>query len=400
MPTSNTPQGHHPFGFSSLYRRMKCPGSYMAELGRPEKTSPEAEEGTMLHAAVWLAIRESGRLNLSREQRHCLAVCRLWLRSFRGDNENWHDEETLSLYGANGKELCFGTPDAFKFLPSQCMAVNGDFKFGFNPVDAPELNLQMAAGSAAIMQKYGDKYDLSNGVHAFIVQPRLRSYSHPGFVYRNAGGIVSSVERIIERCLKLDAPRKAGSHCTYCKAKFNCQEFGGFELAISTLNPEAITPDNIGQLVTACSQMDAAIKRAKAILKGMVRTSGGQYGNVVLKSRAGNREVSTEYRCSKCEHEWRGPQTFVCPMCQSKSIEQTGGGAFDLYKAISEYVTTDEYLQGCKPNLGYVEDKVARAMKEAGVVKTLKDGRALFNDMEIITRAESSEYLAIEKGTA
>jgi len=41
--------GHHPFGPSALAKRMACPGSLLAELGRPSTSSVYADEGTFAH---------------------------------------------------------------------------------------------------------------------------------------------------------------------------------------------------------------------------------------------------------------------------------------------------------------------------------------------------------------
>jgi hypothetical protein len=50
--------GHHPFGPSSLHRRLACPGSLAAEIDIPEESSVYADEGTFAHDLLAQCLEE------------------------------------------------------------------------------------------------------------------------------------------------------------------------------------------------------------------------------------------------------------------------------------------------------------------------------------------------------
>lgn len=348
---------HHENGPSSLYRRQACPASMLAERGLTEESNPDAEEGTMLHNRVVLAYTfdPDSLIGLNEEQVSAVCKCTDLLFYYDDQGEPWQLEQQLQLYDDDFTVITFGTPDAFKIIPERSLAILADWKFGRNPVSSPAMNLQFAAYAAMTMQKYGVER-----VECHLVQPRLFEKAEP-FTFTKFDGIVKTIKRIIARCNELDAERRAGEHCKYCKAKSGCPAFGSFSTAVATLNSSAITADNAADLAGFITQLRKQCDRATDMLKNAVKEAGGQLGNLRLVPRAGN-------RCADSK---------------------------ELYGCVRDNISADEYMALVDPRIAQVEDLYATRLKESGLVKTKKDGVEMFNALPAISRKESCEILQV-----
>lgn len=349
---------HHECGPSALYRRQACPASMLAERGLPEESGPDAEEGTILHEKVVEVYErgESAMEGLTDEQAEAVSRSVSFLRSFDGrGGEPWIFEERLVMFDECFQRVNFGRLDAVKVIQEEGMGILVDFKFGRNPVSSPAMNLQFANYAAMIAQEYG-----VSRVECHLVQPRLFEKAEP-FTFTKFDGIVKTIKRIIARCNELDAERRAGEHCKYCKAKSGCPAFGSFSTAVATLNSSAITADNAADLAGFITQLRKQCDRATDMLKEAVKEAGGQLGNLRLVHRAGN-------RCADSK---------------------------ELFGCVRDNISADEYMALVDPRIAQVEDLYATRLKESGLVKTKKEGAEKFNQLPAISRKESCEILQV-----
>lgn len=175
---------------SGAARWMACPGSVVMEAGLPDKSSPEADDGSHTHAlaaealsspmvmtdvASWRArFRSSDLAEAQRAYHDAVYEAVLGLRR-EGATVDLHVEEPLSLAPVTG-EGHWGTPDALivaRWPDGAVLVWVLDLKTGYGEVDdaSPQLPIY---GLAAIDQ-YVDPMAEFKGLRTTIVQPRLRS---------------------------------------------------------------------------------------------------------------------------------------------------------------------------------------------------------------------------------
>jgi hypothetical protein len=244
------PTAHSPFGASSAHRWTECPGSVRAQEGLSDKGSPEAQEGTALHAIAAhcleqgmdaaelvdrvFAYEDHGELKnieIDADQAECVQD---YLDVVRGGLVEAGDEYELLVEQRFHLEhlhpLFFGTCDAaiVHRVTRYPLAVF-DLKTGRGHVvdvrDARRnINKQLGYyGLGAIGNR-----SVNEPVDLCIVQPR--AYHPDGPVRRTtalAGELHALAEELVLAAVNADfdgALRRSGSWCTFCKAAPTCAE--------------------------------------------------------------------------------------------------------------------------------------------------------------------------------
>lgn len=270
---------HHPYSPSSLERRWLCPYS-VHEVEYPDKETPFALEGTLLHEAIIFV----GKYNtLNDEQKTHVDKCREFLISLEDNNVIPSEKYELKISASyNNQELYNGTIDCLLHYGDRIAII--DWKFGYNEVSEPKNNLQLAAYAAAAMQTYGmDKCE------TLIFQPRI-SNKPKKYTYSNPEAIIKFIASIIDRC-KGDNPQcnPGGKQCQYCKLKEN--------LACPALKQELSTIDKIvdlpaisdTDLISLYERSKVVNKFTKAIddeVKSRIQQKG-YCGNKIFKETSG-----------------------------------------------------------------------------------------------------------------
>jgi len=349
---------HHEFSPSQLMYREACPG------WKPEdgEQSVQAAEGTMMHHAL-----ETGDLKgLNEEQTRCVSLVSDLFVSMReeleqeGSKAEVHQELKLGIMG-----LTFGTADLV--LVNGTHAKIGDAKFGWNPVEDAETNLQGWAYAIGVYEKWPSvEY-----VEVVFAQPRLDSVSRAHF-YRKA-----DLERMKLRVMTVIA--RAKDHkpedlkpseftCLYCGAKATCIALHKKALVISSKFVE-LAPDkelldiyNPEQLATPELRGKAEILRRilepwcdkvrKDNLRHVLET-GEEIPGFEVKSRAGRRTVTDPQITWELVKDRMTPEEFagvtevsVAQLLKAYSDKAPRGSKERLKQEIEDRLTDAGILQG------------------------------------------------------
>lgn len=274
---------HHKNGPSSLYKRLQCPASLFMEGIHEDEESKFSSKGTMLHEMVGIVYNKGDIDELDQRDEDLVLKCcdNLDLMTKEYDlSGEWLFEVRLELFDSKFNLLTFGTCDALLVDEDAGIALLRDFKFGYNPVNAPEENIQLATYSAAVMQKYG-----VSKVIAAIDQPTLGI--NEDFVFTDCKSIVSFVEEIINECGSFPQKFKAGSHCTYCKARSVCDVCNEWGMKCISTDDSEIDSENAGDLYDSLKVLNKKVEETKEKLKRVVSINGGILGDLYLKSVSG-----------------------------------------------------------------------------------------------------------------
>ncbi len=246
---------HHPFSPSRLPRLYHCPGSF--KLAPPHGTgprvsSPEADEGTMLHERV-----ASGDLaGLTEEQSTAVQTCLDFLET---NPRKWKHEMTLSVTDESTfSEITYGYVDAVGLRetrdPPDRPAIVADWKFGRTEVPEPADNLQLAAYALAVHQEYG-----CPEVRAVILQPRTGFMAE--HVYRDFAGILATIKTVIRECQGPDMRLCPGEWCRYCPAASACPALNRQAVAMIDKHSSEVTdPETMAAYLTTAAQAKLAAR--------------------------------------------------------------------------------------------------------------------------------------------
>ena len=280
---------HHPFGPSSLNRRQQCPASYNEELQYENipvlidsEVAIERESGNKCHLALKTMIFDDLDATEMDMVKRCLKV-------IAEDEMGAHiveHEMPITITGSNGEIISYGTLDYAAIFIKDGIANLEDWKFGYLPVAAASENIQVAAYSAGLMERY----KLSK-VNAGIYQPRWNR--HDKFPFTNREGIVQTIENIIAECKKPDAKYNPSEDtCRYCKAKLTCP---ALRQALANFKIEVNLPDLPDEkLNRLCSEYALIEKFGEAIKKEQklrIKTTG-RCGNLGFNKQSNGFHIS------------------------------------------------------------------------------------------------------------
>lgn len=311
---------HHKNGPSVLWRRVLCPASMRMEENEPDTSSEAAKEGTMLHDVVEARLSGKERDDaLTPEQEECVEKCVDYANGFAG--EFW-TEKHLSLVGPAGVLLTEGTADLVVIFSDSAVVI--DWKFGRGYVDEASGNIQLAAYSAMIAQRWPNV----KKVVASTFTPRQRPmYSTHEF--KDFATITQYVANAIQRTeLGLD-PRPGERQCRYCKGAAKCpalrREVATISNDVAKLPPLATMPvDQLSELVDQTSAIVRFHELVKSAIRGRIEQGADVPG---WRIRDGRKKRSAD--------------------------------AAKLFGVLSDYLTGDEFAGACKVSLPSVENALA-----------------------------------------
>lgn len=349
---------HHEFSPSQLAYREACPG-WQPEDG---EQSPQAAEGTMMHKAL-----ETGDLKgLNEEQNRCVSLVSELFVAMReeleqdGEKADVQQELRLQIMG-----LTFGTADLV--LVAGKHAKIGDAKFGWNPVEDAETNLQGWAYAVGIFEKWPSV----DYVEVVFAQPRLDSVSRANFQRKaDLERMKLRIAAVIARAKnhKPEDLRPSEFSCLYCGAKATCTALHKKALVISSKFVE-LAPDkelldiyNPEQLATPALRGKAEILRRvlepwcekvrKENLKHVLET-GEEIPGFEVKSRAGRRSVSDPQITWELVKDKMTPEEFagvtevsVAQLLKAYSDKAPRGSKEKLKQEIEDRLTDAGVLQG------------------------------------------------------
>ena len=281
---------HHDFSPSRLNQFAICPGAYRMQLGLTETKSPDAEEGTMLHARV-----VSKNLDgLNEEQAASVQFCLDYLENLIRDREAEGKkvlhilfEEKVQVFDEDGTLLTEGIADVVVIYDDGTGDVI-DWKFGRGEVPEVKENYQTAAYSVGVAQKYK-----LESVTAHIVQPRILKKN--SYTFRRMKMVLGAVRYVIMKASSTGELiiRPTENGCKYCLAKSFCPAFAArfSALAVPETPRDFSNPDVLLDYWEKCQIVERFIGEVKKAVIAYV-SEHGRLGDWVLTEKAGKREIT------------------------------------------------------------------------------------------------------------
>ena len=344
---ADAPLMHHDFPPSKMALFQACPGAWALGQKVPQddgKGNPYAEEGTMLHARV-----ANGDLSgLNPEQTEAVKSCLSFLDDYKsghvGEFKRLNEIQVALFDEQSGDTLTFGTADCLLENTKPEYGVWGavvDWKFGRGEVPEAQDNLQIAIYAASLIQKFGMAVD------AAIVQPRLHKVST--FVYEPdmADSIVEMVIAIEDECRNHPEKLNLGPHCATCPARGMCSKQRETTEAVAKAAPvlapmlKELPDERIGLLYAQTLAVGKFAEAVKEELINRLNNNGGTACGWTAKTRSGGYQISNTNE------------------------------AFNLVKSV---IPADVFASLCTVTLAKVKAEYAARAKDAGLVKSKKDG--------------------------
>lgn len=208
---------------SSIERVVACPGSHAAEAQcqRGWESSPAAEEGQLLHAAIRPDFPEERKAALTFEQKRVLNVAKAHARRLvlehlgtERPKMTWEARAQMSIRDIG---ILSGVVDWSGTVPDgRCLVI--DWKFGRATVAEATDNLQMMCYALLLKACIVENVDT---VVVALVQPTVefdRQVTTAVYHLEDIEVARQRVEEIVRTAADPAAKRVPGDHCRYCKA--------------------------------------------------------------------------------------------------------------------------------------------------------------------------------------
>lgn len=351
-------QNHCLYSPSSLERRFLCPGSAALESALPEHSSPEADSGTRIHAAIagYIQHKKSGEEGLhvapltDEAEGDIYYRATEWLEAeMQAQGWDWSQvsaEERLEYRDAFGL-LYWGTADVVVRDTDSRMLTIVDWKTGFLDVAEAKDNWQGAAYALCLMSD-------NPGCDCRVIFQNLRTVHRSEWTYlaSDYSYLSRSVCAAITKAKQPNAPRRYGeTQCRYCKAAAQCvcPEFNASRMAVAAMGSETMKiADMSDSLLAEYYQRCKLVARASELIEAEMRKRIEEKGEV-----AG-------YRIKKVSGG------FDCDDLPS------------LYTALGDVLEQKDFLECCKVSVTNLRDLWARKAKDCGVCKSIKAAKDQF----------------------
>lgn len=359
-----TPTKHHKFGPSGLSSYERCPRFEKREEKEGE-AHPVAVEGTMLHAKV----ERRDVSNLDAGQVTMVENCIAYQDQHTADAIELHQEILLDVCRKpDGSYVSFGTADVVAIYDSRAVCI--DWKFGWNPVDDPKVNMQGACYAVGIFDKHPEIDEVE--VHFYMARyadPYVHTFTRTDDYEALKLRILTVVARVEEEA-DYSPSTKA---CMYCAAKGRCPALAKHALALAETqteedlgaivkigSAEITDPADMQKALSVAALLEPWIKEIRADAKQMLMDGRLLYG-YELKERRGKQEL---------------------------------GNADAVYNLLKDEMTQDEFVEICQVPLTalkkLIAEKAPRGSK--GLATELALGK--LKSAGLINEGASSLYLA------
>jgi hypothetical protein len=207
---------HHPHGPSAIGN--PCNGAFrLSQIAPPQAASEDADEGTLLHAAVASGNMDGLDDEQARAVQSCMADAAICLE-LAGPGATAHHEQQVRIYH-DDLPISFGTADLLVISEDGRTGYLRDWKFG--RMAAPLAADQLACYAAGAFQQWDD----IETIHASTCQPRARQHEVSAVYHR--ADLPGILERIIAKIearesWTVDQPLVTGEHCQHCRAALIC----------------------------------------------------------------------------------------------------------------------------------------------------------------------------------
>lgn len=207
---------HCKYGPSGAGRVVQCPGSVKLQEGIPDVETPEAAEGTAIHAVV------EGKADKETLDREAVVMAERaddYARHVIPEGYTVYREIRVEIWVYKGFErITYGTVDLVAVSPCGRFAIAIDWKFGRLAVPAPADNWQCKLYAVGIQQKYAVQ-----AVEFHIFQPRhYGAYAPATWQYRELVEFADQYARAVALAKLPGLELRPGQYCQYCRAASVC----------------------------------------------------------------------------------------------------------------------------------------------------------------------------------
>lgn len=212
---------HAKLSASGSKRWMLCAGSVKAEEGLPDKSSPQAEDGTLAHAVAESMLTGRHVPECSAEMMAYVQVYVDYVHALAENGELFVETRVdFSPWVPDG----FGTSDAFVIGAETNTLDVIDLKYGIGVRVDADNNSQGMLYALGIINDFGFLLEDVTSVRIHIVQPRLDNISMWEI---SRSDLLEWAENVVKPAADLalsdNPPRVAGEEqCQFCKAKATC----------------------------------------------------------------------------------------------------------------------------------------------------------------------------------
>lgn len=293
--------GHAKLSPSSAARWMTCPGSVTLSEGIEDKSSSNADEGSMMHAfaakcletgtdALGYVGQTDKDTGLILQAKQCLDV-QFYVDHVReivaATGGALAVEQRLPIGWLTGEEGAHGTADAVIVTSDELIIV--DAKFGFKEVQADE-NPQLMIYAAAAYDELKVAYDFQR-VRVVISQPRLSAKPEFRFsmdeLQKFSIGVAFSAEYTRHNPDKYVPSEKA---CQWCRAKAICpalreQSLADFDVVV----PETAHEDDLARVMANANLIEGWITAVRAEVERRLLANIPVPGYKLVQGKRGNR---------------------------------------------------------------------------------------------------------------
>lgn len=335
---------HVDFRPSSIEVCTLCPGRLKMCEGLPRTSSPQAEEGTMMHDKVAKHSTEG----LTSEQ--AIMVERCWeLMERIAPKAKWIHEQSMAITDDDFNEVVKGTADAIIELDKHGIII--DFKMGRKPVTPAQDNWQGKTYAAMMFQAYG-----IDTCRVIFFQPRLGTagFSEATFTredFANFPEILKGIFAETQDGLKLKAGDK---QCQYCLAKATCPEYKRYSGQVSDAlvaieHAHELTNDRLGEALAQTAQVKSFIEQLKAQVASVEN---------VARERLIKNEVTPD-QIGYCLKTRKGKRECINPQ--------------EVFNLLSDVIPIDKFMSIIDVSVPDLETLYGKEAKAKGLFKSQKD---------------------------
>jgi hypothetical protein len=280
---------------------MTCPGSVALSEGIEDKSSSNADEGSMMHAMAAKSLATGADLGnyvgtidketgLTFQEKHVADV------QFYVDHVMeicgatggcLSVEERLPIGWMTGEDDAHGTADAVIATHDELIIV--DAKFGFKEVEA-ERNPQLLMYAAAAYNELKVAYDFQR-IRVVISQPRLGAkpeYTCTVDELNDFVGNVIAASQAVGFAPEKLVPSPKG--CQWCRAKATCPALREDVLAdFDVVVPETADEDDLARVMANADMIENWVKAVRAEVERRLLAGTPVRGYKLVQGKRGNR---------------------------------------------------------------------------------------------------------------
>ena len=294
--------GHAKLSPSSAVRWMTCPGSVALSEGIEDKSSSNADEGSMMHAMAAKCLATGAELfnyvgttdketGLTLQDKH-IADVQFYLDHVHeicaATGGCLYVEERLPIGWLTGEKGAHGTADAVIATANELIIV--DAKFGYKEVEA-ERNPQLLMYAAAAYNELKVAYDFER-IRVVISQPRLGAKPEYTCTVDELNEFMAQVAFAAEMTRSHPeqlVPSPKG--CQWCRAKATCPALREDVLAdFDVVVPETAGEDDLARVMASADLIEGWVMAVRAEVERRLLAGTSVRGYKLVQGKRGNRQ--------------------------------------------------------------------------------------------------------------